>query len=372
MKDYRFTPNAQQFDALERLAHWIEHETADKPVFRLFGYAGTGKTTLARVFAATLDKPVAFCAFTGKAALRMEQAGCPDAGTLHSLLYIPEEGAGGRIRWVRRKAGPITEACLIILDEASMVSEELARDLMSFGKPVLVLGDPAQLPPIEGDGFFMRQSPDVLLTAIERTASGNPLLALATAAREGTPIRVGIYGDSEVVRDTDLEKIDLLAFDQVIVGSNKLRHALNLGIRKLLERSDPLPVVGDRLIGLHNDSEVDVRNGEQFVVVAVNGIDEFEDTLVLEVQSLDRPKAPLIEVKVPPACFTEEKVDFRGWCEAQFMTYAYAITAHKSQGSEWDSVLVIDQSNKFREEARRWLYTALTRARERVTMITNG
>jgi ATP-dependent exoDNAse (exonuclease V), alpha subunit - helicase superfamily I member len=372
MKDYPFTPNPQQRDVLHKLAHWIVHETSEKQVFRLFGYAGTGKTTLARVFASALKRPVVFCAFTGKAALRMEQAGCQDAMTLHSLLYVPAEDASGRMRWIRRTVGPIDQACLVIVDEGSMVNQEIARDLLSFGKPVLVLGDPAQLPPVDGEGFFMQQDPDFLLTTIERTAEDNPLLELATAAREGRPIRIGSYGASEVVPHTDLERIDLLAFDQVIVGTNKLRLTLNIEIRKLRGRTGPLPVVGDRLIGLKNDSEAFVRNGEQFVVVAVDGIDEFEDTLILQVQSLDQPQTPVREVKVPPACFTQEKVEFWRWDEAQFMTYGYAITGHKSQGSEWNSVLVIDESHICRENAPRWLYTVLTRARERVTMVTAG
>lgn len=369
-----FSLNSQQMDALRMFIPWLRDRPANKPVFRLFGYAGTGKTSLARVIAENLSMPIVFCAFTGKAALRMEQAGCPGAATLHSLLYhVVEDGEGHR-RWVRRKNGPLAEAGLVVLDEASMIDEELARDLMSFGKPILALGDPAQLPPVRpdrGDGFFMRQAPDVLLTEIERTAADNPLLELATAAREGRPIRVGTYGDSEVLGSAQIEGLDLLAYDQVITGKNVSRQVLNDEIRHRLGRTGPLPEVGDRLIGTRNDKGAFVRNGEQFVVTALGGTDD-DGALVLEVQSLDLSQAPVRRVRVPPQCFTGERIDSRGWDEVQFMDYGYAITAHKSQGSEWNRVLVFDESSFFGGIERRWLYTAITRARTRVTMITAG
>ena len=84
-------------------------------------------------------------------------------------------------------------AKLIVLDEVSMVGEEMARDLMSFGKPILVLGDPGQLPPIQGEGAFTKDAPDIMLTEIHRQASESAIIRLATMARQGQPIGFGQY-----------------------------------------------------------------------------------------------------------------------------------------------------------------------------------
>ena len=70
-----------------------------------------------------------------------------------------------------------------MIDECSMVDEELGRDLLSFGKPILVLGDPAQLPPVKGGGFFTETAPDVMLTEIHRQAEGSAIIRASRAAR---------------------------------------------------------------------------------------------------------------------------------------------------------------------------------------------
>ena len=66
-----------------------------------------------------------------------------------------------------------------------MVDEELGRDLLSFGKPVLVLGDPAQLPPVKGGGFFTEAEPDIMLTEVHRQAADNPIIRMSMVVREG-------------------------------------------------------------------------------------------------------------------------------------------------------------------------------------------
>ena len=74
-----------------------------------------------------------------------------------------------------------------------MVGEDMARDLMSFKKPILVLGDPGQLPPIKGEGAFTNVAPDIMLTEIHRQAAESAIIRLATMAREGQPIGFGSY-----------------------------------------------------------------------------------------------------------------------------------------------------------------------------------
>src|SRR4051794_16501624 len=138
----------QQDKALQDVSAWLKR---GKPqVFRLFGYAGTGKTTLARHLAEHIDGDVVFAAYTGKAALVMRSRGCTDARTIHSLIYRPKDIETEEPTFVINDESDAMGAALIVIDECSMVDEELGRDLLSFGKQVLVLGDPAQLPPVKG------------------------------------------------------------------------------------------------------------------------------------------------------------------------------------------------------------------------------
>ena len=154
-------------------------------IFRLFGYAGTGKTTLARHLAERVDGKVLFAAFTGKAALVMRSKGCERASTIHSLIYKPRESGEEIPSFDLWDDAPASKAALIVIDECSMVDAELGRDLMSFGVPVLVLGDPAQLPPIQGGGFFTDAEPDAMLTEVHRQAEDNPIIRLSMDIREG-------------------------------------------------------------------------------------------------------------------------------------------------------------------------------------------
>ncbi len=173
----------EQDKALSAVSRWLKR--GDQPVFRLFGYAGTGKTTLARAIAEGVDGEVAFAAFTGKAALVLRGRGCVGASTIHSLIYRSRGGDEEGPNFVLNRQGAASKAELIIIDECSMVDEELGRDLLSFGKPVLVLGDPAQLPPVKGGGFFTEAEPDAMLTEVHRQAKDDPIIHLSMTVREG-------------------------------------------------------------------------------------------------------------------------------------------------------------------------------------------
>ena len=124
------------------------------------------------------------------------------------------------------------DAKLIVLDEVSMVGEEMARDLMSFGKPILVLGDPGQLPPIKGEGAFTRDTPDVMLTEVHRQAAELAIIRLATMARQGVPIGFGTYDRSVAkMRKADVTPEQALRSGQLICGMNATRLQLNNAMR---------------------------------------------------------------------------------------------------------------------------------------------
>ncbi|MDB5592085.1 AAA family ATPase, partial [Enterovirga sp.] len=187
----------QQDEALKAVARWLA--VGDRPIFRLFGYAGTGKTTLARHVAEGVDGDVLFAAFTGKAALVLREKGCPDASTIHSLIYRTRgEGETGP-RFVVNRQSAAAKAKLLVIDECSMVDEDLGRDLLGFGTPVLVLGDPAQLPPVKGAGYFTEHPPDAMLTEVHRQAKDDPIIDLSVRVREGGTLAPGQYGESRVI-----------------------------------------------------------------------------------------------------------------------------------------------------------------------------
>ena len=150
-----FSP--EQDAALTAVADWMKAKPGRGRaplIFRLFGYAGTGKTTRAKHIAEGVDGKVLFAAFTGKAAHVMRSKGCERASTIHSLIYKARDSGEGTPSFDLWDDAPASKAKLIVIDECSMVDPELGRDLMSFRVPVMVLGDPAQLPPIQGAGFF--------------------------------------------------------------------------------------------------------------------------------------------------------------------------------------------------------------------------
>ncbi|SFE69928.1 ATP-dependent DNA helicase [Roseivivax sediminis] len=363
--DFALSPH--QLAALDRAKAWLETETAAKPVLRLFGYAGSGKTTIARHIAALVDDEVAFCAVTGKAASVLRQSGCEDATTIHSLIYEPRKTADGSIRYHRRVDGAVFSARLIIADEASMIDDDLAADLLSFGIPVLLLGDPAQLPPVNGAGVFAGGAADILLSEVHRQAQGNPVLRMSIDVRAGRRLEPGIYGTSRVMREEDLCEADLLAADQIIVGRNDTRDTYNCIVRALKGHGGELPVLGDRLVCTANHNRLGLCNGETFDVVSMPTAKG--DDLTFLIRSVSAPGEDPIEVTISASGFMDPRAS-QVWernPKPRF-DYGYAITAHKAQGSQWPNVLVIDESACFQDHAAKWLYTALTRATERVTI----
>jgi ATP-dependent exoDNAse (exonuclease V) alpha subunit len=230
-------------------------------LFRLFGYAGTGKTTLARHLAAHIDGEVKFAAFTGKAALVMRAKGCGGASTIHSLIYRARESGEETPNFELWDDSPASRASLIVIDECSMVDAELGRDLMSFGVPVLVLGDPAQLPPIAGGGFFTDAEPDAMLTEVHRQAQDDPIVRLSMQVREGQRLIPGEYGRTSVVTKDAFDPQRALQTDQILVGRNNTRRAYNARLRQRRGFDDPLPLAGDKLVCLRNNRKKGLFNG---------------------------------------------------------------------------------------------------------------
>jgi exodeoxyribonuclease-5 len=359
--------SGEQAAALDAVGRWLKG--ADRPVFRLFGYAGVGKTTLARHVAEHASGKAAFAAFTGKAALVLRSKGCAGASTIHSLIYTANEGADGAPQFEINKDGPASRAALIVIDECSMVDEALGRDLLSFGKPILVLGDPAQLPPVKGAGFFTEQEPDVMLTEIHRQARDNPIIRLSQTIREGGEPGFGDFGEARVIRRSEIDADMVTAADQVLVGLNKTRRAYNARIRELNGRSGLSPVAEDKLVCLRNDREKGLLNGGLWRVAEQRGM--VRDYVKLSIRPEEETGAKPTQVAVHKAFFEGREADlpYPIRRESDEFDYGYALTVHKAQGSQWDSLVMFDESGAFREHRARWLYTGVTRAAKRLVLV---
>lgn len=365
----------QQEGAIAAVSAWLADENGAQ-CFRVFGYAGAGKSSIARTIADNVKGGVRFATYTGKASLVLRKKGCPEASTIHSLIYRTEGEDEGNPQFVLNPESALADAKLAVIDEVSMVGEDLAHDLLSFGKRILVLGDPAQLPPVKGEGYFINADPDVMLTEVHRQAAENPIIRMSMDVREGRRLQIGRYGESQVVRRAEVPRDRMrdliMGADQLLCGTNKTRQAFNARIREIYGRqgvkAQHHPVPGDRLVCLRNNHKNRLLNGGLWevctVTVGKKGID-------IEVKSLDEPGAPKVCTTVPEEFFlgTEKSLTWDQIKGKDQFTYGYALTVHKSQGSQFDNVVLFDESRAFRDDAAKHLYTGITRAAERITVV---
>ncbi len=369
----------QQDDALKAVAGWLK--SGRPQIFRLFGYAGTGKTTLARYFAEHVEGQVQFAAFTGKAAQVLRSRGAVNARTIHSLIYRPRgeeavaDAATGKTSmsptFSLNRQSPITRAKLVIVDECSMVDEELGRDLLSFGTPILVLGDPGQLPPISGGGFFTDHEPDFLLTEIHRQARDNPIIRLALDVREGREFKRGDYGTAQVIGRDEVTQELVLKADQVLVGTNRTRRRYNQRLRELKGFTAAFPQAGDKLVCLRNDPAKGLLNGSLWKVMTSSRETVKPGINLLVSPEEDDPDRGVAKIKLLKAAFDDPDADIPWNQKKRFddFDFGYALTVHKAQGSQWNDIVLFDESWAFKETRQRWLYTAITRAAERLTVV---
>ena len=346
--------------------------------FLLGDFTVTHNTTLAKHFAAGINS-VCFAAFTGKASLVMRRKGCTGASTIHSLIYIAEHERGV-FKFSLNPESAVKGADLVIIDECSMVGADLGHDLLSFGTKVLVLGDPAQLPPVDGAGYFTCRKPDFMLTEIHRQAAESPIIRMSMDVREGRKLRLGGSGAVRVVSQAQFDWQTALDASQALCGLNRTRRQYNQRMRKL--RGFPETVeVGDKLICLKNARERGLMNGGLWRVHQIR-YREPSVRMVLDPIDADMPArtgedggdSTLVEVKVNPLFFEgrEDELSYRDLERTDQFYFGECITTHKSQGSQWPSVVVFDESKSFREDASKWLYTAVTRAESALTVVVEG
>jgi exodeoxyribonuclease-5 len=299
----------------------------------------------------------------------MRSKGCYSASTIHSLIYRARESGEETPSFELWNDAPASKAKLIIIDECSMVDAELARDLMSFGVPLLVLGDPAQLPPISGGGFFTDAEPDAMLTEVHRQAQDDPIVRLSMEIRAGNPLTQGQYGETQVVRRDALDPKRVLDADQVLVGRNVTRRAYNARLRERRGFTDALPMAGDKLVCLRNNRRKGLFNGGLWMVK--ERPKPRRQIIRMHLKPDEDLGERLIKVSVRPECFTGAIEEF-DWPQRKAydeFDFGYVLTVHKAQGSQWDDVVLFDESGAFPDNRDRWLYTGVTRAAKRLTIV---
>ena len=261
----------------------------------------------------------------------------------------------------------------ILVHNCSMVDRIVGQDLESYGTKLLVIGDPNQLPPVYGAGYFTSREPDAYIDEIHRQALDSPILRLADLARRGKPLPVGSAGDGVDVRrygDPSLEQRAMDA-EMIIVGRNRTRHASNAKIRRLLGRADsPAPVPGDKVICRRNNHELGLLNGSSWTVDRCIPNLESMTAKIDVVSTEDDHDRVECETWLHHFMGREEELFGHSRRNHDEFAYGFAITAHSSQGSQYDDVIVFDESKHFgKEVAPKHLYTAITRAAKTLTVV---
>ncbi len=388
--------NTDQVYALYDLENWWN--TQNKQVIEVSGAAGTGKTTLIKYFIDRLElkmENVLFVAFMGKAAVQMARTGLP-AKTIHSAIYdyvesIARDEDGKMIIKANSKPKIIhrfelkdhlpKKIKLIVVDEGSMVDPNIGRDLLSFNIPVVVLGDLNQLPPVFGDPFFLKE-PDIILKQIMRQAENDPIVWLANQVLDGNELKPGVYGNSAVIRKSDITDFNLKKADMIITGTNKLRYNINQYMRESIKGIKKLeyPHVNEKVICKKNNWGQSIGDN----IYLMNGLTGFVDTIYRESynkKSMKMDFRPDFSKKI----FRGIEFDYKHMYSVPGTTnetdsnpynflydkfeYGYAITTHSSQGSSWENVLYFHEPFLSGDDNKKLLYTGITRASKSVVIV---
>ena len=410
------TLSADQDKAYKIMAKWLAnggkvHPKQTNPhLLTLGGYAGVGKTTVVSMLTKEFGTAIrfAFCALSGRAAsilgtkLREQGVVCGDGshycGTIHRLIYTPIENEKGEVIYWSKN--PSLDYDVIVLDEASMISEDIFKDLSSYGIDILAVGDHGQLPPIEGR-FSLMQDPILRLEEIHRQAQDNPIINLSMVIRKTGKIpqsfsnnnHISLIKKSEYVdfiRQTykSKQKPEELLDYAVICYMNATRVRLNTLIRNVVFGNiNSSPVSNDLVICLKNINKSNSKQPPLF-----NGYRGYFCSSVTEIDDhlwsgkINFPYEK-IQVNVKNICkhqfgypktfssFSELEqfnMEVHHWRDVGVLfDYGYALTCHKSQASQFDNVILFNErpAPVSEDNYRRWAYTAVTRSTDKLTII---
>ncbi len=376
-------------EILLKLSSWLKDQSSQH--ISVGGYAGTGKTTLIALLRAIISKKqpklkIAFACYTGKATqvlqnfLKSTNSIFPSdfIGTIHSLIYTPIINKKGAIvGWDKKQK---LEFNLIIIDEASMVSEEIWQDLISFKLPIVVFGDHGQLPPI-GSHFSLMSNPNLKLETIHRQQAANPIIQVSVLAREKGSVPIKQFSPTvEKFKASELETQERLGemlskYDKetlILCGYNWTRVKLNQEIRQSLGFSSAYPQSGDRVICLRNNHQQLIYNGMLGTIISIKSADD--NWYHAEIKMDDRKD--IFSGRIAKDQFNKTQgLNFTKYrqksVQGDLFDFGYALTVHKAQGSQAKKVILFEQrfSKMSDEDWKRWLYTAVTRAEEELYIV---
>ena len=372
------------------------------------GYAGTGKTYVITEIAKTIKQKwkhydTAFVTYTGKASSilrqRLYEQGIYDGsdyiGTIHSLIYKPKTVYNKILHrhvvvgW--RLKDDITSD-FILIDEASMVSKSIWEDLLSFNKPIIAVGDHGQLPPV-GDNFKLLSKPDYELKTVHRQAEHSPIIALSKFIRENGYIPKVVISKKVFKLEwghPDCNRLwDSIDFDESVValcGFNYSRVNLNKMIRKRINFNKPDPYPGERIICLKNNRETKIMNGQLGTILWLMPYDKNTYRITIQFDGTAEPYEGIVH----DCCFNKAQYEFAtdkkdpdtkellkhisrdGFHSLDYFDFGYSTSVHKSQGSEWSKVVLFEQRSQYWDDEyyQRWLYTAVTRAIDKLFIIS--
>lgn len=384
--------NNEQIELKRRLHEW--YKSRSKPYFYYSGRAGTGKTTVVRAFLDEIGFSISeyvACAYIGKAVMVLLRKGY-NACTIHSLIYdvlvktlletrVDDNGDETEIRKMvmsfELKEALSSLLRLIIIDECKMVPDKMIRELLSFGIPIIFMGDENQLPPVMGSSEILKY-PDFVLNEIMRQAEDDPIVMIANWILDDMPLNYGVYGKSKIVESIEFDKHILTDYDMILCGKNKTREMLNDNIRKyILHLNKNKLYLGEKLVCRQNNWNECISD-----IYLTNGMVGFVDDI-----HYSRTGSRYMTIDFRPDflddCYEGLRIDKKyfylpydqkanyGMSQYNKFEYGYVLTTHLAQGSEAEGVLIFDEMMHNSDTTRRLRYTAVTRARSYVTFVTS-
>jgi exodeoxyribonuclease-5 len=388
----------------EGLKITLERYNAGEQYTCIAGYAGTGKSTLVKfiIDAIGLDaeKEVCYCAFTGKAATVLKEKGCPNAITAHKLLYKSVPLPDGTF-FFEPVLGLDKNFKIIVVDEVSMLPKEMWDLLLTYNVYVLACGDPFQLPTINPeDDNHVLDNPHIFLDEIMRQALDSEIIRLSLDIREGRPLNLFSGKDVKVIEKASLVTGMLTWADQILCATNNTRISVNQQMRALLGKEGD-PKDGDKIICLNNHWDTSgsldnpLTNGRILTIVnsttrilrlpewcvgigslpvLVCDLVDDESGEIYHRMYLDKQGLitgiPGLNPKQKFKLSRVSKKYYSGPKNIIDVAFAYAITGHKAQGSEFKNVVVLEERFPFDKiEHARWLYTCITRASDKLVIV---
>jgi exodeoxyribonuclease V len=323
----------------------------------IHGQAGVGKSTLLAHVANQYGHAALAC-LTGKGAdVIRSKTGLSTCCTIHHYFYqlksaLTDEHGRKRLEFVPKHFSGDLNGDLVLVDECSMVPVAIGEQLLNTGAKVIAVGDPGQLPPVNAEPFFT--VPDITLTEVHRQARDSGIIRQALRVRAGHEYQAD-GDDVRIVPARSVIDDDVRAADILLCWTNRTRARLSALCRTLFGFTAPHPLADETLLCLKNAPAYGVWNGGIYVLREPYHPGDPAITVIADGRVRRIPRVVFVGLDAEDDTATTN------------FDYGYALTVHKAQGSEWRSVLLFDEY-RLAQNRTEWLYTAITRAAQRLVI----